>query len=197
MTAVTRPKNRRGEGERLRDDLLDATVDLIAETGSIDEVSLRAAAKRAGVSPTAVYRHFEDRDALVEAAVIRCWERFRGALAVALETEDPFARLRQAGEIYARFAIEQPRAYAVMMQQTDGLDRATPVGLSAFDDLVSMIAAILEANGDHRDPTYVATLVHTWMHGIVTLVVCTDQIPWPSTDQLLTELLTRLELVPR
>ena len=74
MKAVTRERNPRGQGERLRVDLIDAAVDLIAETGSVDGVSLRAAAKRAGVSPMAVYNHFADKDALLVAAVEHCWD---------------------------------------------------------------------------------------------------------------------------
>ena len=91
MKAVTRERNPRGQGDRLRADLLDATVDLIAETGSVDGVSLRAAAKRAGVSPMAVYNHFEDKDALLEAAVEHCWDEFQAALAEAMVDPDPAA----------------------------------------------------------------------------------------------------------
>ena len=97
MKAVTRERNPRGQGDRLRADLLDATVDLIAETGSVDGVSLRAAAKRAGVSPMAVYNHFEDKDALLEAAVVHCWEEFQATLAASLDAPDPSTRLRAAG----------------------------------------------------------------------------------------------------
>ncbi|MGB3737621.1 MAG: helix-turn-helix domain-containing protein, partial [Ilumatobacter sp.] len=52
-----RQRNPRGEGDQLRTDLLEAGADLIAEHGSVDGISLRAVARRTGVSPTAVYRH--------------------------------------------------------------------------------------------------------------------------------------------
>jgi AcrR family transcriptional regulator len=194
VKAVTRARAKRGEGAKLRDDLLDATVDLIAETGSIDEVSLRAAAKRAGVSPTAVYQHFEDRDDLVESAVIRCWQDFREALSAAFEVDDPYERLRVGGGIYARFAVEHPRQYAVMIGETDRLPGATPFGLEAFNDLVLMVAAILDAKGDDRDAVFVATLVHTWTHGIVSLAACAPELPWPGLDELLDEVVIRLGL---
>jgi AcrR family transcriptional regulator len=158
VKAVTRARNPRGEGERLRAELLEATVDLIAETGSIDDVSLRAAAKRAGVSPTAVYQHFEDRDALVEAAVVSCWHDFRTAFLQALEQPDPFSRLRAGGALYVQFALEHPRQYAVMITETDRLPGATPIGLETFEGLVVMVKEILDANGDDRDPTFVAIL---------------------------------------
>lgn len=195
MKAVTRERNPRGQGDRLRADLLDATVDLIAETGSVDGVSLRAAAKRAGVSPMAVYNHFEDKDALLDAAVEHCWTEFRAALAVAADGPDPSTRLRLAGDAYMAFALNQPGKYAVMFSGTGSLpDRQVPVGLSAFDDLVAMVAEILTTNGDDRDPYFVAAQVHTWVHGIVTLLGCHPEGPWPTADALMDDLLVRLGL---
>lgn len=195
MKAVTRERNPRGQGERLRADLVDAAVDLIAETGSVDAVSLRAAAKRAGVSPMAVYNHFEDKDALLEAAVQHCWDQFQGAIAGAMVDPDPVVRLRAAGEAYVRFALGRPGQYAVMFSGTANLpERAVPIGMSAFDDLVAMVAEVLDANGDDRDPAFVAAQVHTWIHGIVSLVACAPQGPWPATEALLDDLLVRLGL---
>ena len=197
MKGVTRERNPRGQGERLRADLLDATVDLIAETGSVEGVSLRAAAKRAGVSPMAVYNHFEDKGALLEAAVEHCWNEFQAVIAAAMDEPEPSTRLRAAGDAYVRFALERPGQYAVMFSGTANLpERPEAIGMSAFDDLVAMVAAILDANGDDRDPTFVALQVHTWMHGIVTLVACAPGMAWPSMDALLDDLMDRLGLGP-
>ncbi len=126
-----------------------------------------------------------------------CWEDFRRALKGAFEVDDPFERLRVGGAIYAGFALSYPRRYAVMITETDNLPGATEIGLAAFNDLVTMVADILDANGDDRDAVYVATLVHTWTHGIVSLMPCTKEIPWPSLDELLNEVLLRLGLVPK
>ena len=195
MKAVTRARNPRGQGERLRVDLLDAAVALIAETGSIEGLSLRGAAKRAGVSPMAVYNHFADKDALVEATVEHCWDQFRAAVGLAAVGDDPSDRLRRMGEAYVRFAIEQPGEYAVLFSPAPLLpDRVVGIGMSAFDDLVALVAEVLDAKGDDRDPTFVAVQVHTWVHGIVTLAACAPQQVWPGTDPLLDDLLIRLGL---
>lgn len=197
MKAVTRERNPRGQGERLRVDLVDAAVDLIAETGSVDGVSLRAAAKRAGVSPMAVYNHFADRDALLVAAVEHCWDEFQAAIAATLDEPEPSARLRAAGDAYVRFALEHPGRYAVMFSGTRNLpERAVPIGMSAFDTLVAMVADILDARHDGRDPAFVAVQVHTWIHGMVSLLGCAPDGPWPSTDALLDDLMVRLGLGP-
>ncbi|MET0913558.1 MAG: TetR/AcrR family transcriptional regulator [Acidimicrobiales bacterium] len=197
MKAVTRERNPRGQGERLRVDLIDAAVDLIAETGSVDGVSLRAAAKRAGVSPMAVYNHFADKDALLVAAVEHCWDEFQAAIAATLDEPEPSARLRAAGDAYVRFALEHPGRYAVMFSGTRNLpERAVPIGMSAFDTLVAMVADILDARHDGRDPAFVAVQVHTWIHGMVSLLGCAPDGPWPSTDTLLDDLMVRLGLGP-
>lgn len=197
MKAVTRERNPRGQGERLRVDLIDAAVDLIAETGSVDGVSLRAAAKRAGVSPMAVYNHFADKDALLVAAVEHCWDEFQAAIAATLDEPEPSARLRAAGDAYVRFALEHPGRYAVMFSGTRNLpERAAPIGMSAFDTLVAMVADILDLHHDGRDPAFVAVQVHTWIHGMVSLLGCAPDGPWPSTDALLDDLMVRLDLGP-
>jgi AcrR family transcriptional regulator len=197
VKAVTRERNPRGQGERLRVDLIDAAVDLIAETGSVDGVSLRAAAKRAGVSPMAVYNHFADKEALLVAAVEHCWDEFQAAVAATLDEPEPSARLRAAGDAYVRFALEHPGRYAVMFSGTRNLpERAVPIGMSAFDTLVAMVADILDGNHDRRDPAFVAVQVHTWIHGMVSLLGCAPDGPWPSTDALLDDLMVRLGLGP-
>jgi AcrR family transcriptional regulator len=197
VKAVTRERNPRGQGERLRVDLVDAAVDLIAETGSVDGVSLRAAAKRAGVSPMAVYNHFADKEALLVAAVEHCWDEFQAAIAATLDEPEPSARLRAAGDAYVRFALEHPGRYAVMFSGTRNLpERAVPIGMSAFDTLVAMVADILDGNHDRRDPAFVAVQVHTWIHGMVSLLGCAPDGPWPSTEALLDDLMVRLGLDP-
>lgn len=197
MKAVTRERNPRGQGERLHADLLDATVDLIAASGSVEGVSLRAAAKGAGVSPMAVYNHFADKEALLEAAVEHCWTEFRAVIAAARDEPDPAARLRAAGDAYVRFALDQPGKYAVMFSGTTQLrERAVPVGMSAFDDLVAMVTEVLGANHDDRDPRFVAAQVHTWLHGIVSLLACAPDGPWPTSEALLDDVVVRLGLGP-
>lgn len=191
-----RARNPRGEGDRLRADLLDAAADLIAEHRSVDRVSLRAIAAAAGVSPMAVYNHFDDKSDLMEAAVDHCWDEFRDRLAEAyLSTDDPYQRMRVAGGAYVRFALEQPGKYRVMFSDAADLPpRPEPVGMSAFDQLVEVVSAILDARGDDRDPVFVAVQVHTWVHGIVDLVGCHPDGPWPPVDDLLDDLAVRLEL---
>lgn len=196
VTSITaRARNPRGEGDRLRLDLLDAAAELMAETG--EAVSLRAIAARAGVSPTAVYRHFDDHLDLLRAAVLYCWEEFDAALGEEMARyPEPHERLRHTGRAYVRFAMEQSGKYQVLFANKIDLGMDDQIGMSSFDNLVAMVAEILEANGDDRDPFFVAVQVHTWIHGMVDLSSRHPGMPWPSVEALLDDLTNRLGLDP-
>ena len=110
-----RPRSARGEGDTLRDDLLDAALGLLGASGDPEDVSIRAVAKAAGVSPTAAYRHFANRDDLVEAACTHCFDVFTALLLEATgDVDDPFERLRLAGEAYIKFADQDEGLYRAL-----------------------------------------------------------------------------------
>jgi AcrR family transcriptional regulator len=201
----------RGEGDRLRTDLLDAAVELMAQHGTIDGISLRAVARRAGVSPTAVYRHFDDHLDLLRESVAECWRHFYEIMAAAAESSDnPFDAFRAAGDAYVRFAMEHQGQYRILfsnrihLDMTDvGLpdsmsppDGVSDAGISAFQVLVELVEAILVRNGDDRDAFFVAVQVHTWIHGMVDLMGCHPDAQWPAIESLLDGLSTALALDP-
>jgi AcrR family transcriptional regulator len=69
-----RRRHRRGEGARLRGELIDAASRQLAELGDAERLSVRAVARAAGVTAPSTYRHFPDKRSLVRAVVE---ERFR------------------------------------------------------------------------------------------------------------------------
>jgi AcrR family transcriptional regulator len=194
--ASARPRSPRGEGDTLRTDLLDAAADLIAAHGEMDAVSLRAVARRAGVSATAVYRHFDDHEELLRAAVEHCWSTFYDQLRTAAVTsDDPFESFRSMGDAYVSYAMQRPGQYRVLFSDKVALgDGKAPGGLAAFQLLVDAIAAMLDARDDPRDPFFVAVQVHTWIHGIVDLCGSHPSMPWPETAVLLDGLSDALRL---
>src|SRR6478752_4367465 len=112
VAAVTRPRSPRGQGEQLRRDLIHAALTLLSAAGDPEDVSIRAVAKAAGVSPTAAYRHFHDRDDLVEAACAECFELFTVVLVDAVAgVDDPFEAIRRAGRAYVEFARSDEGLY--------------------------------------------------------------------------------------
>jgi AcrR family transcriptional regulator len=100
----------------LRRGLIDAALEL-AEKGGADSVSVREAARRAGVSPGAPFRHFESRDALMMAVAEEAQRRFRIEIAAALAEippSDPLARFRASGMAYLRWAMRNPAHFEII-----------------------------------------------------------------------------------
>jgi AcrR family transcriptional regulator len=195
---VPRRRSPRGEGDTLRTDLVEAAADLIAEHGEIEAVSLRAVARRAGVSPTAVYRHFDDHVELLRGTVDHCWSTFFEQLSTAYaSSDDPFVAFRAMGDAYVAYALERPGQYRVLFSDKVDLgDGDSPGGLAAFQLLVEAVGRMLGERGDPRDPFFVAVQVHTWIHGIVELCGSHPSMPWPETADLLDGLSAALGLQP-
>ena len=193
-----RPRSARGEGDTLRDDLLAAAAELIATHDSIQSISLRSVARRAGVSPTAVYRHFDDHLDLLRQSVHYCWTNFRDTLQAGKDsTDDPFVAFHNTGINYVEFAMHHRGQYRVLFSNRIDLGLGPDQSAAeAFDILVSLITAVLAANGDDREPFDVAIQTHTWIHGIVDLVSGNPAMPWPDTTTMLEGLGEALRLVP-
>lgn len=78
-----------------RDQLADATLAVVADHG-LRGLSLAAVARRVGLTPSAIYRHFPSKDAMLDAVLDRVRERLHGAIAAArAETDDPVDALRR------------------------------------------------------------------------------------------------------
>ncbi|HMV44913.1 MAG TPA: TetR/AcrR family transcriptional regulator [Leptospiraceae bacterium] len=99
----------------LKKALLDSGVSILAEQG-IKNLSLREAARRAGVSHTAPYRHFEDKDALLAAIAEEGFNRLILKLeeGIAKHPNNPLQRHYAIGEAYVQFALENPNHLQVM-----------------------------------------------------------------------------------
>ncbi len=193
---IRRQKSARGQGDRLRRDLLEAAANLMATHGDIESVSLRAVAREAGVSATAVYRHFDDHHDLLRESVEYCWTNFRQALIDStVGVSDPFDELVQLGAAYAQFAFDHPGQYRVMFSNRIELgDADTTIGLAAYQLLVDAVERILDALDDDRSPFFVAAPLHTWMHGAGDLCSSHPEMRWPGTDSLLDGMLEALRL---
>lgn len=199
---MARRRNARGHGDRLREELLDAAEELLAEAGDEREVTVRAVVEKVGVTPPSLYLHFDDKAALIREVVAR---RF-GALAAATSTaasqhpDDPAAALRAGVRAYLGWARDNPGGYAVLFsthRETQLLRPDGTGGSDAFDNLVERVRRCQEAGvaGD-GDPHLLATLIWSAEHGIATLSVARPHFPWPDVDHLIDELLQRVVGLP-
>jgi AcrR family transcriptional regulator len=123
----------------LREALLDAAADLIARDG-VTGFSLNAAARAAGVSTAAPYRHFASREALIGAVVERGWIRFSAELdRVVAQHPDPLARLTALGRAYIDFAVSQPAVFRLFFDER-GREPTRDAGLATFATLLDCVA---------------------------------------------------------
>jgi len=100
----------------LRRVLIDAALQLVNEGGA-DAVNVREAARRAGVSPGAPFRHFPSRDALIQAVAEEAQRRFRAEVEQALTeapADDPLRRFRCIGLAYLRWAMRNPTHFEII-----------------------------------------------------------------------------------
>ena len=99
------------------DNLKQALVDeafIIIEKQGVEQLSLRAVARRLGVSHQAPYKHFPSRDHILAAVVARCFENFADHLNAREKGATPEADLRNMGLAYLSFAMEHPLKYRLM-----------------------------------------------------------------------------------
>src|SRR3984885_5592963 len=101
----------------LKEALLQAALDLIAKKGAAG-FTFADAARLAGVSPAAPYRHFRDRDELMSSIAQRGFEQFESALNAAWDDgrPDTVTAFERVGKAYLKFAREEPAFYSAMFE---------------------------------------------------------------------------------
>ncbi|MFF2518478.1 TetR/AcrR family transcriptional regulator [Streptomyces sp. NPDC058086] len=148
----------------LRAACLRAARELLEEDGSAG-LSLRAVARRAGVSATAPYRHYADRDALVSAVAAEGYRELGGYLAAAHSaTPDDLAAVAVA---YVRFALDHPAMFRVMFAEP--CDPNSEERVAATAALSEYVRGIVRSAFPGADPEVLATPVWALVHGLAFL----------------------------
>lgn len=179
----------KGEGNRLRGEILDATEALLIQTGNADSVSIRAIADAVGVTPPSIYRHFADKDELVNAICERRFTDLNATFDAADAFDDPLVRLKELGRAYGRFALEHPEHYRVIMMTTSSREKLqdeSSQGQTAFGRLVAAVHACQEAGRIvSGDPSTIAVILWSGVHGLVSLLITSPGFPWPADSATL------------
>ncbi|MET9558017.1 TetR/AcrR family transcriptional regulator [Streptomyces sp. NPDC006645] len=112
----SRVRNRRGEGARLREEIVAAAVGLLEETGDESAVTLRAVARRVGIAAPSIYRHFPDQPAIMLAVVRDAFVELDERLRTAVDAADGESRARLTAlcHAYLDFALARPGRYRIM-----------------------------------------------------------------------------------
>jgi AcrR family transcriptional regulator len=186
----------------LREALISAALDLIAAKGPAG-FTFAEAARQAGVSPAAPYRHFRDRDALMADVALRGFEQFEARLAAAWDKGLPNAvtALGRMGAAYLAFAREEPAFFSAMFES--GLAVAQHRGLyeaqdRAFGVLRQACEAIVVVQPAGKRPPGLMMALHIWSlsHGIASLFARGDAArrALPMTPEELLEAATLVYL---
>jgi AcrR family transcriptional regulator len=155
--------------------ILEAARDLIAG-GGFEAMSMRAVAERVGVSATAIYHHFANKQALVDAVMRRGFEQFGAEMRAATDRHPrgSLQRVRAFGEAYVRFALEHEAYFRIIfsiaaptVRDIDDL----PAG-AGYPLLCETIADAM-ASGEMRrgDVDLMAHYLWAHVHGVVTLAL--------------------------
>src|ERR1700720_3370084 len=128
----------------LKEALLQAALGLIAEKGAAG-FTFADAARMAGVSPAAPYRHFRDRDELLSSIAQRGFEQFEAVLTQAWDDgrPDTVTAFERVGKAYLTFAREEPAFYSAMFESGLPVD-LNPALLAASERAVGIIRAAAE-----------------------------------------------------
>ena len=186
------PKERRErEREEIRTRILDAARELFASEG-VESVTMRRIADRIEYSPTAIYFHFRDKEALLAELCDCDFRAFAQEFFVIARLADPVERLRAAGQAYVSFGLNKPSHYRLMFMTPKTAESTLTKGNpeeDAYAFLKAIVAELME-QGRFRetltDVDLIAQVIWSAIHGLVSLEIakCKDQwVEWRPVEQ--------------
>jgi AcrR family transcriptional regulator len=197
-----RQRYRRGEGDRLREEILAVAEQLLFEHADPETVSIRAIGQRVGVTAPSIYRHFPDKDALITAVCRRGFDRMGDVMASHLAgVIDPLDRIHAMATGYCAFALSNPAQYRVLLMSpnidhhqhvndepisssvAELIDRSEMHGLHLLTDLVN--DAILQKCIVGFDAVGLSLMLWSSVHGMVSLRIADPLFPWPPVEEQL------------
>jgi len=174
------PRERRDrERQETRTRILDAAREMFAAEG-VEAVTMREIAKRIEYTPTAIYHHFRDKQALIAELVEQDFLAFSRAFQKTAAIVDPLERLRAAGLAYVEFGLSHPSHYRVLFMTPELAARKSDVHIShrghpredAYEYLRQTVGAAIAAGRlrpELKDRDLVAQVMWAGVHGVVSL----------------------------
>ena len=150
----------------LRAACVRAAMELLEEGGET-ALSLRAVARRAGVSPAAPYRHYADREALVSAVAAVGYRELAERLAAAHPSPSTPEQLASVAIAYVQFALERPALFRIMFGEP--CDRDNDERVAATAAVTLYVRQIAGRSFPHADADALATAIWALVHGLAFL----------------------------
>ena len=201
------PKERRArEREETRGVILDAARELFIAEG-YEAVTMRRIADRIEYSPTAIYFHFRDKEALLKELCETDFLALAGQLAKIAQVRDPIERLRKTGLAYIDFGLSNPNHYRLMFMtphppidpELMDIAQGDPQE-DAYAFLRNVVTACI-AQGLVRDEVADAGLMSQTMwagvHGVIALQIAKSNDPWVDWRPLRDRVETMIDVLLR
>ena len=141
-------------------------MELLEEDGAAG-LSVRAVARRAGVSPGAPYRHYADREALVSAVAAEGYRELAGYLSAAHPSPSTPDDLAAVAVAYVQFALEHPALFRTMF--SDPCDADSSERVSATTAIAEYVGALVRRAFPGADPGALSTAIWAVVHGLAYL----------------------------
>ena len=197
-----RRRNPRGQGQVLREQLVEAATELLASLDSPQALTLRMVARQVGVAPASVYSHFTDLNALVEYVLRLRYEELAELMTSAAQrASTPVEDLVGRCAAYLYWGTGNPGHYRVVFGGRAPSDvfpsQAHQAGAELLAGVVAALAAASApqarearaAADDSHGQQRAGLLLWAALHGIVTLHNDRHNAPWPPLDELLVHLI--------
>ena len=188
-------ERRERQKEQLREEILEAARELFLKEG-VENVSMRAIAKKIEYSPTTIYLYFKDKWDLFHSICEEAFAKLERELEAIKKTEaDPVECLRRGTIAYINFGLGHPNHYRVVFltPHPSNCDNAFQfsgsAGEKSFMFLVNVIQRGME-EGKFRqaDPMVVAQTAWCMMHGLTSLLITMPEFPWVERNTLIQHL---------
>ena len=199
-------ERREREREEIRTLILDAAREMFASEG-YDAVTMRRIAEKIEYSPTAIYFHFKDKDALIHELCDSDFGKLAHQFGPIAKIKDPIERLRRVGQAYAQFGLESPNHYRLMFMtphpplhsEDSQLRRGNPEE-DAYQFLKDIVAEAI-AQGRFRpelnDVELAAQTIWAGVHGVISLQIAKCNDDWVEWRDLETRAQTMIDVLVR
>lgn len=171
------PKGRYHHGD-LREALIQATAELVEQRGA-ENFSLADACRCAGVSTAAPYRHFRDKQEILEEITARGFDtlNLRSMAAIEEHGSGTLEGITAMGRTYVAFAIEEQATFRLMFGQKPSLKSSELVetrGHICFEGVIGEVATYCQKNGIEGDAREISVQLWTLVHGAASLIIDGD-----------------------
>jgi AcrR family transcriptional regulator len=198
VPAKTRQRNARGEGSRLRLEILEAATRLI--DASAGRFTLRAIAREAGIAGPSIYDHFSGIESIRNEVIRLCYDDLIDRIHQAQQgVEDPVEHLEATCIAYVEYGSVFPQRYALLFRGERDHEEKLAVGdkgAAALQTLVDSIADCIRAGRSKSDDAYDSALaVWSAIHGLTTLRSSRPHFARLHGDELLRSIIHRLTCI--